>query len=200
MKILTLNAHSFFKKEYEVRELADAITFEKPDIIALQEVDKIEEIVEMIEKKGVKYYHICNQGIGLMSLSPILETSIKCISESKCIIGIRTEKSLDEWFFNVSYDEDEPFMKQWQKTKEHLKDLSDVWLIGEFNSPANIRGEGYDEMCYDGWKDSFLFAGEGKVAGKIWFKNKKIVDSYRMIFDGKNYPVVCDHTGVMVAY
>lgn len=273
MKLLTLNTHSLVEENYEEKlsDFVRAVAKEKPDVIALQEVNQqrcakavldnygyfasdegaivkednhILRTVKMLNKLGIEYYWtwlpikqsygVYEEGIGLMSLSPILETSIKCVSKqddygnwkTRKIIGIRTEKSENEWFFSVHYgwwnDEEEPFLSQWKATMAHLESYDDVWLLGDFNNPAEIRGEGYDEICYDGWKDTYLFAGgsskEGTVnlnadgwknkdypldsarVDQIWFENKKHIGDYRVIFDGEEYPVVSDHYGVMVEY
>lgn len=196
MKILTLNAHGLLEEKWKV--FVDAIILEKPDIIALQTIWNMETLIEMLKKRGMEYCFEYEKGVGLMSLSPILETSTKRVGENGSIIGICTEKEPDQWLFNVCYDERESFFTQWQKTKEYVEPLKCSWLLGEFYNPVNIRDEGYDEMCYDGWKDCYLFAGEGKIAGKAWFKSKKIINDYRVIFDGTNYSDVCDYMGIIV--
>lgn len=50
---------------------------------------------------------------------------------------------------------------------------------GRFNSPAEVRGEGYDTIVTTGWHATFLAAS-------------------RVVFNGTDHPVVSDHYGVMI--
>ena len=66
--------------------------------------------------------------------------------------GLRNE---DGWFYSVHMgwwkDEEEPFSAQWKcvaerlaRKKNQLTERQGLWLMGDFNSPASVRGEGYD--------------------------------------------------------
>ncbi|MBQ8613944.1 MAG: endonuclease/exonuclease/phosphatase family protein [Ruminiclostridium sp.] len=197
---------------------------------------------EILRKTGTEYYWTWlpvkrgydkyDEGIAVMSLSPILETDVFTPSrnddygnwKTRKIIGVRTEAFPDEWFFSVHFgwwnDEDDPFGEQWIKTCRHMKKYENVWLMGDFNCPAEARGEGYDMMTLSYWHDSFVLAekkhGSVTVSGRIdgwdsadekgmridqiWCRKKEIVTDYQVIFDGSNYPVVSDHYGVMIDY
>ncbi len=272
MKILTLNTHSLVEENYRQKTEAfvSAIAKEKPEIIALQEVNQslsyavagdladsytpccdkavrcdnhAFRVVELLKNKGVKYYWSWlplkkgydrfEEGIAVLSLSPIIETEIVPVSnindynnwKTRKIIGVRTKALPDEWFYSVHYgwwdDEEEPFYNQWHKTKEVVckKDL--VWLMGDFNNSPQVRGEGYDLVRNSYWYDSFDLAetkeGENTVNGAIdgwrhkdikggmrldyiWCSKSVVVTNYKVVFDGKNYPVVSDHYGVMINY
>ena len=274
MKLLTLNTHSLVEDNYSTKldAFVSAIAEQRPDIIALQEVNQtiaetqvdvisegyvpcVENIVirkdnhvykaaELLEGAGVKYYwtwlplkkgyNKYDEGIALMSRSRIIETDVVRISETddynnwktRKIIGIRTEAAPDEWFFSVHYgwwdDLDEPFQNQWQKTAEYMKKYSRVWLMGDFNSPAEVRNEGYDMMNGGGWYDSYTLAKtrdngitvgkvidgwRDKVSGtdgmridQIWCSQKAEIASSEVIFNGANKPVVSDHYGVVAEY
>ena len=274
MKLLTLNTHSLVEDNYSKKldAFVSAIAEQRPDIIALQEVNQtiaetqvdvisegyvpcVENIVirkdnhvykaaELLEGAGVKYYwtwlplkkgyNKYDEGIALMSRSRIIETDVVRISETddynnwktRKIIGIRTEAAPDEWFFSVHYgwwdDLDEPFQNQWQKTVEYMKKYSRVWLMGDFNSPAEVRNEGYDMINSDGWYDSYTRAKtkdngitvgkvidgwRDKVSGtdgmridQIWCSQKAEIASSEVIFNGANKPVVSDHYGVVAEY
>ena len=274
MKLLTLNTHSLVEDNYSKKldAFVSAIAEQRPDIIALQEVNQTiaetqadvisegyvpcdENIVirkdnhvykaaELLENAGVKYYWTWlplkkgydkyDEGIALMSRSRIIETDVVRISETddynnwktRKIIGIRTEAAPDEWFFSVHYgwwdDLDEPFQNQWQKTVEHMKKYSHVWLMGDFNSPAEVRNEGYDMINGGGWYDSYTLAKtrdngitvgkvidgwRDKVSGtdgmridQIWCSQKAEIASSEVIFNGANKPVVSDHYGVVAEY
>ena len=274
MKLLTLNTHSLVEDNYSKKldAFVSAIADQRPDIIALQEVNQTiaktqadvisegyvpcdENIVirkdnhvykaaELLEGAGVKYYwtwlplkkgyNKYDEGIALMSRSRIIETDVVRISETddynnwktRKIIGIRTEAAPDEWFFSVHYgwwdDLDEPFQNQWQKTVEYMKKYSRVWLMGDFNSPAEVRNEGYDMINGGGWYDSYTRAKtrdngitvgkvidgwRDKVSGtdgmridQIWCSQKAEIASSEVIFNGANKPVVSDHYGVVAEY
>lgn len=274
MKLLTLNTHSLVEDNYSKKldAFVSAIAEQRPDIIALQEVNQtiaetqvdvisegyvpcVENIVirkdnhvykaaELLEGAGVKYYwtwlplkkgyNKYDEGIALMSRSRIIETDVVRISETddynnwktRKIIGIRTEAAPDEWFFSVHYgwwdDLDEPFQNQWQKTVEYMKKYSRVWLMGDFNSPAEVRNEGYDIINGSGWYDSYTRAKtrdngitvgkvidgwRDKVSGtdgmridQIWCSQKAEIASSEVIFNGANKPVVSDHYGVVAEY
>ena len=274
MKLLTLNTHSLVEDNYSTKldAFVSAIAEQRPDIIALQEVNQtiaetqadvisegyvpcVENIVirkdnhvykaaELLEGAGVKYYwtwlplkkgyNKYDEGIALMSRSRIIETDVVRISETddynnwktRKIIGIRTEAAPDEWFFSVHYgwwdDLDEPFQNQWQKTAEYMKKYSRVWLMGDFNSPAEVRNEGYDIINSGGWYDSYTLARtrdngitvgkvidgwRDKVSGtggmridQIWCSQKAEIASSEVIFNGANKPVVSDHYGVVAEY
>ena len=274
MKLLTLNTHSLVEDNYSIKlsTFVSAIAEQRPDIIALQEVNQtiaeiqadvisenyvpcIENVVirkdnhvyrtaELLESAGIKYYWTWlplkkgydkyDEGIALMSRSRIIETDVVRISEiddynnwkTRKIIGIRTEAAPDEWFFSVHYgwwnDLDEPFQNQWQKTAEYMKKYSRVWLMGDFNSPAEVRNEGYDMITDDGWYDSYTLArtrGSGVTVGKvidgwrdkvngtdgmridqIWCSQKADISLSEVIFNGVNKPVVSDHYGVIAKY
>ncbi len=273
MKILTLNTHSLIEENYQqkLKDFVEGIAEEKPDVIALQEVNQtisapaakqeltgyapcdvnavirsdnhILSAVEMLRKIGINYYWtwlplkrgygIYEEGIGIMSMSPILETLAVPVSriadynnwKTRKLIGIRTEALPDEWFFSVHYgwwnDEEEPFSAQWIKTNIMLKKYENVWLMGDFNNPAELCGEGYDMMCRSFWHDSYTSAEikEGSITAvenidgwkdkkasggmridQIWSRKKEVVTSSKVIFDGKTYPVVSDHYGVLINY
>ena len=160
--------------------------------ITIRQDNHIYHATEMLKSRGICYfwtwlplkkgYDKYDEGIALMSRSPILETEIVQTSaindynnwKTRKILGIRTEAAPEEWFFSVHYgwwdDPDEPFQGQWQRTKDALTDHSRMWLMGDFNSPAEVRGEGYDMIRNDGWHDCYLLAKEkycGITVGKV---------------------------------
>ncbi len=214
------------------------------DGITIRRDNHVCNAAELLCKQGLEYhwtwlplkkgYDKYDEGIALMSRSPILETKIIRTSamddynnwKTRKILGIRTEASPDEWFFSVHYgwwdDPDEPFQGQWQRTKDALIDHSRVWLMGDFNSPAEVRREGYDMIQNDGWYDSYALAKnkdggttvghmidgwkdktestDGMRIDQIWYSEKPEILSSEVIFNGKNRAIVSDHYGVVVHY
>lgn len=148
-------------------------------------------------------------------------------------LGIRTDSSTD-WFFTVHMgwwqDEEEPFASQWerlegalrQKTKPQGTDgAAKVWLMGDFNSPAEFRGQGYDCIKQSGWYDTYTLAEakdsgitvegcidgwrslseqgtmpEGMRMDQIWCSSPVLVKCSAVWFNGTNGAVVSDHFGV----
>jgi len=212
--------------------------------IAIRQDNHVYRVAEMLENRGVRYfwtwlplkkgYDKYDEGIALMSRYPIIETKIVQTSaindynnwKTRKILGIRTEAAPEEWFFSVHYgwwdDPEESFQGQWQRTQAALEQYPHVWLMGDFNSPAEVRGEGYDMIRNDGWHDSYLLAREkdsGVTVGKvidgwkdkttstdgmridqIWCSHTPKILSSEVIFNAKNRSIVSDHYGVTVNY
>lgn len=214
------------------------------DGIIIRRDNHVCNAAELLRSQGLEYhwtwlplkkgYDKYDEGIALMSHSPILETKIIRTSamddynnwKTRKILGIRTEAAPDEWFFSVHYgwwdDPDEPFQGQWQRTKAALAGHRRVWLMGDFNSPAEVCGEGYDMIRNAGWQDSYALAKnkdggitvghvidgwkdktestDGMRIDQIWCSEKTEILSSKVIFNGENRSIVSDHYGVIVHY
>ena len=200
-------------------------------------------LAELLRKNGLTYYWtwipiklgygIYDEGLALFSNQPILETKQFPTSriqdynnwKSRKALGIRTAHDEETWYYTVHMgwwdDEEEPFQEQWDKMEAALKDVSgNVWIMGDFNNPAQVRNEGYDYLRKFGWNDSYYMAAvkdegytvEGVIDGwrdkgvqeagmridLIWTKEAADVKSSCVICNGKNYPIVSDHYGVMI--
>lgn len=200
-------------------------------------------VAELLLENGLTYYWtwipiklgygIYDEGIALFSDKPILETRQIPTSrvqdyhnwKTRKILGIKTAHDGENWYYNVHMgwwdDAEEPFRDQWNKVEDALRDLDgNVWIMGDFNSPAQVRNEGYDYVAHYGWKDSYIMAAEkdggntvnGVIDGwrdkgitdsgmridLIWSKNEVEVKGSRVVFNGKEYPVVSDHYGVII--
>lgn len=87
--------------------------------------------------------------------------------KTRRILGIQPE-GISDWFFTVHMgwwnDEEESFADQWKCIQERLKNPEyregNIWLMGDFNSQDDVRGEGYDLVLKSGWKDTYLLAEE----------------------------------------
>ena len=121
-------------------------------------------------------------------------------------------------------DETEPFQEQWARLEAGLsgkRALAPVWLLGDFNSPAHVRGEGYDHIRSFGWQDTYLLAEEkgggitveGTIDGwqnrsetpaagmridYIWCSRPMSVLRSEVRFNGVQEARVSDHYGVLV--
>lgn len=189
-------------------------------------------------KVGYGFY---DEGLALFSRTPIAETDQFFISRSqdyqnwktRKVLGIRTEAMKHTWFYTVHMgwwdDREESFLNQWTLLNETLektgKKKHTVWLMGDFNSPAEVRGQGYDLVCCSGWKDSYARAAkkdegitacleidgwrerkpsdaEKKETGMrldyLFCSRPVQVAESRVICSGKGEPVVSDHYGVII--
>lgn len=208
----------------------------------IREDNHVYRIADCLSDMGIYYswtwlpmklgYGRFDEGIALMSRSAITDVSTPLVSDvndynnwkTRKLVGICTENNPHEWFYSVHFgwwdDNEEPFRKQWHKTSHHMLKHERVWLMGDFNNPAEVRGEGYDMILKSCWHDSFVLA-EKKDSGitvghvidgwrdklktstgmridQIWCSDKPNVKSSAVVFNGTNYPVVSDHYGVMI--
>ena len=124
-------------------------------------------------------------------------------------------------------DKEEPFSEQWDCFCKHLSQLgiqkNRCYIMGDFNSPSNIPREGYEYIKKIGWYDTWQLAKEkdsGITVGKvidgwkeriksdeaeegmridyIWCNEDTKVKYSKVICNGKNYPIVSDHYGIMI--
>lgn len=122
---------------------------------------------------------------------------------------------MSRWQDSVS-----PFSGEWERLTEELGQEKPVVLMGDFNAPAEVRGEGYDLVSRCGFYDAYELAevhsGSGTAREGIdgWQEDKESgrllridqirpshpfrVKEYRTVFDGVDYPTVSDHFGVLV--
>lgn len=203
-------------------------------------------LAQMLRERGLAYhwtwlpiklgYETYDEGLVLFSLAPIRETRQFLISQvddyanwkTRKVLGIRTGAADGAWFYTVHMgwwdDEEEPFATQWDCLCGHLGEsegTGPVWLMGDFNSPSKVRGEGYDRVIQSGWLDTYTLAakkdGGDTVEGVIdgWkerdndrsggmrldyiFCNQEVsVIRSQVVCNGNNYPEVSDHYGILV--
>lgn len=199
-------------------------------------------VVKLLSESGLLYYWSWiniklgygkyDEGIAVLSKNNITEAKSVLISKindynnwkTRKIIGIRNKEIPDVWFYSVHFgwwnDSEEPFQEQWKLMCSQLDNKNQIWLMGDFNNPAEIRNEGYDMIAESGWYDSYNLAAEkdngitvekiidgwnDKIStenkiriDQIWCNRKNQVKSSRILFNGINEPVVSDHYGIMI--
>lgn len=179
-------------------------------------------------------YDIYEEGMALLCTNQEIESVESFfISDSHSYKNWKTRKTLgiklkgyNEWFYTVHMgwwqDEEEPFLAQWERLNTALqqkKKESTVWLLGDFNSPAEFSEQGYDCIQNSGWLDTFRLAEqkdngitvEGTIDGwhsvpapkgmrmdYIWCSKSVPVQSSKVLFNGTNEPKVSDHFGVLI--
>lgn len=149
--------------------------------------------------------------------------------KTRRVLGVQISGSKD-WFYTVHMgwwnDDKEPFLMQWKRLNKALQEKkkgSAIWLLGDFNSPAQFRNQSYDCICESGWVDTYKSAltkdsgitvegvidgwreftegdktPEGMRMDHIWCSKDLPVKSSRVLFNGINEPKVSDHFGVLI--
>ena len=227
----------------------DFIAREQPEVFALQEVNQTAAapllgeiparyypcsgntvllkadnhaaaVARMLEKRGVQYhwswlpakigYDKYDEGMAVFSRAPITAALGICAG--------------DVWYYTVHLgwwkDEVEPFAAQWETLSRAAGAKKTAFLLGDFNSEADVLGEGYDLVLRSGWQDTYRLAqqrDEGytvvqaidgwrdapdaaakKRIDQIWCSQAIAVKSTRVVFNGLQEPQVSDHAGVLI--
>lgn len=198
-------------------------------------------LAKRLEEKGLTYfwswtgakigYDRFDEGLAILSKHPVIDQDAFYYSgkadyhnwKSRKTIGLCTKiDGIDTWFYSVHMgwwkDDEEPFVPQMDRLQKVMdKKTGNVFLLGDFNSQADIRGEGYDYVKSLGWQDTYLLAKEkdcgvtvpGVIDGwtdvangmridYIFAKKPVEVLSSRVVFNGGKEPVISDHFGVMI--
>lgn len=218
------------------------------DAVAVREDNYAAWLAGRLRQDGVEYYWTWlpaklgydryDEGMAVFSRRPIRQVEQFFTSQSqdyrnwktRKVLGIQVEES---WYYTVHMgwwdDEEEPFVSQWSRLEAHLhekkKSGQPVWLMGDFNSPSGVRGQGYDLVCRSDWRDTFLDAGErdnGVTVEEVidgWRERASDTDGHgvkgmrldyifssmpvpvvrsQVICNGRCYEKVSDHYGVMI--
>lgn len=182
-------------------------------------------------------YDRYDEGLAIFSKTPLTQIDAFYISsfqdyqywKTRQILGVKTADSSD-WFYTVHMgwwnDTEDSFSAQWKRFETQLeteKHSHNFWLLGDFNSPAEVRNEGYDlikqsdyfdtyllaqkkdsgitvEGVIDGWRDRLENSStlKGMRIDHIWCKHPVPIHSSSVIFNGQNEPIISDHFGIMI--
>ncbi len=176
-------------------------------------------------------YDIYEEGLAIFSLAPIEATEQFFISKirdfknwkTRKVLGVKAEGT---WYYSVHMgwwdDKEDPFVNQWNLVHEMVYNKgSKCFVMGDFNCPSAIRGEGYDYVKNSGWFDTYVLAKEkdegisvghiidgwhervgknkaGMRIDYIWCNKEVDVQTSQIVFNGEHYPVVSDHYGVQI--
>ena len=203
-------------------------------------------VARMLADRGV-HYHWCwlpakigydryDEGMAVFSRAPITAAENLLLSQINDYNNWKTRRALgicagDVWYYAVHMgwwkDEEEPFKAQWETFLKNTKSLMEkketsLWVMGDFNSPASVRGEGYDLVRVSGFKDTWDLAekkdagftappkidgwkeAEGKSPEQgmridyIWHWGDINIEESRVLCNGKREPAVSDHYAVMI--
>ena len=176
-------------------------------------------------------YDRYDEGLAILTKAPPADIKAFVISREndyqswrrRMALGVRPEGQ-DAWFYclHMSWwqDADEPFAAQWERLCEQLADTPRVWLLGDMNNPAEVRGEGYDRILCSDFADAYALAStrqgcetvqgvidgwHGRCTGKdrfridqIWCRPTMTVKSCRTAANGSDRPPLSDHFAVIV--
>lgn len=235
----------------EVNQSKDAAPLEKEKLsgmavcregVTVREDNHAANIVRLLREAGLEYYFSWlpmkigydkyDEGLAILCRRPIVETDAFLISsiddyhnwKTRWALGVKTEGS-EDWFYTVHMgwwkDAEEPFLAQWETLDAHIRGKKSAFLMGDFNSRADVRNEGYDRVLSSGWLDTYeqtMDRDEGFTVGSAidgWkdkqgdsakemridyiFSSRPVkVNTSRVIFNGKNEPVISDHYGLVI--
>lgn len=227
--IIHLRLHSFGNLEFITRIP-----------MSLQEVNQTAAAVaRMLEEAGCAYhwswlpakigYDRYDEGMAVFSRAPITAAENLLLSQINDYNNWKTRRALgicagDVWYYAVHLgwwkDEEEPFADQWNILAVAAGAKPLAFLLGDFNSEADVRGEGYDLILRSGWQDTYRLARQRddgytvvqaidgwrdapdaaakKRIDQIWCSQAVPVHSSRVVFGGKQEPRVSDHAGVLI--
>lgn len=178
-----------------------------------------------------------DEGVAILSLG----RKIRCVDafpitkdnnyqnwRTRAVLGVQVE-GLEDWFYTVHMgwwdDEKARFLDQWKTLNCCIMSkrmCGTVWLLGDFNAPDTIHGQGYEHIIASGWIDTYQIAaqkdsgitvpnvidgwkerssvhhGNGMRLDYIWCNRKHQIRSSRTMFTGEKEPVVSDHYGVLI--
>ena len=198
-------------------------------------------LIEELRKIGVKDYvfkwdfshigyDIYEEGLAIITMHEIKEDQSFFITKNRDqkhwktrkIVGIKLlhkDKPISFYSCHLGWwhDEEESYKFQVESLLSQVPKDESAILMGDFNSSAYVRNEGYDFLTGNGLYDTYELASRkdsgvtvrGKIAG--WENNKHdmridlilsaqpIQPKYsRVIFNGIHKPIISDHYGVEI--
>ena len=193
--------------------------------------------VEALRCAGLEYfwtwlpmklgYGRYDEGLAVLSRTPIEAVDSIYLSKirsygdwrTRMALGVRTEGS-GRWIYDVHMSRwgTNGFLDEWQTLLRDMRSREDSIVLGDFNSPAHIVGEGYDTVSSSGFFDAYMLASERAGEGTaragidgwendsdghymridhIFLSKPHRVRSWKTVFDGVRGGVISDHFGVL---
>lgn len=196
-------------------------------------------VAQMLEERGIHYYWSWlpakigydkyDEGMAVFSRTPITAVENLLLSKTNDYNYWKTRRALgictgNVWYYAVHMgwwkDEEEPFLDQWKKLSATASVKDKAFLLGDFNSEADVRNEGYDLILNSGWQDTYCLAQQRddgytvvqvidgwrdypdadakKRIDQIWCSKAVTVKSSRVVFNGTHESQVSDHAGILI--
>lgn len=197
-------------------------------------------ITERLTARGHRYtyhwriahigYDTYEEGVALLTKHPVIETAVIPLTDTTDRRDWKTRVALKVTLqYNDSVvdclsthhgfwdDLDEPSKRQFDRLMAALNPSRPTFILGDFNTEADVRNEGYDYVMNQGLYDTYTLAkdkdngitvpgaidgwkqaAESKRIDYIFMNQPLSVLSSRVIFNNANQPVVSDHFGVDV--
>lgn len=231
-------------KKYDVIALQEVNQSMDSDIVFdnIREDNYAMILIDQIKKLGGEEYNFVwdfshigygkyEEGLAILTKHEILESESFYITKNKCIDFWKSRKivkavmrvnnkNIDFYSCHIGWwdDKDEDFKNQINELCKSVKEGNEISiLMGDFNSNALIREEGYDFVKSKGLVDTYDLAKlkdsgitvKGKIDGwddnteelrmDIIFTNKSMsVLESKVIFNDINKMIVSDHYGLEV--
>ena len=211
------------------------------DSAVINDDNHIMRLASMLRVRGLDYFwswvplKLCyekyDEGVGILSRIRPSSTEAFYVSKSRDYMNWRVRGILRAeipvsgsrvTFFSSHFgwwsDEEEDFPGQFGEFLKHTASCRSLMvLMGDFNNPAGVPGEGYDLVCSSGWYDTYEMAevkddgvtvsgsidgwrdGKGPDDRRIDFimtRPEVPVRCSRVVLNGSNGPIVSDHFGV----
>ena len=206
-------------------------------------------VANLLSERGVPYYwswasikvsyDIYDEGVAIFSKKKPEDIKSVWVSHNKIFDDWAARKALGicvdgTWYYSIHTgwwdDKREPFKDHWDCLRKDAAascgENGLCFIMGDFNSPADVRGQGYDYVVSTGWYDTFQLArtkdtgttafrkidgwAERLVEGMaredglridyIWCNQPIEIIQSEAIANGLNYPIMSDHFGVKVQY
>ncbi len=226
----------------EVNQTSSAPEIEKSDFgyavgeIPLKEDNHALKVTKLLNSMGQSYsfvwagikngFEIYDEGLAIISTHPMKDAQSFVISKTEDFANWRKRDALvvriNDTAFCTAHlgwwdDAKEPFYDQFCFLDRRLSSFKDVFLMGDFNSPDDIDGEGYSLIKEKNWFDLYALAkkkeghhtAKGNIAGWENSKEKEIridyilsgkklcVEKCSTVFDNIRGDAVSDHYGVI---
>lgn len=197
-------------------------------------------LTRMLCERGERYtwsylpiklgYGKYDEGVALLSREPMRDLTALTVSKRDDDLDFRTRRLLGarigrDFFYSVHFgrfdDPIEPFFDQWQRALLGFRRHGGgrIWLLGDFNAPAEDGGGGYDLVRKSGFFDAWQLPNDGHGAtavggidgwgdkgrrgiriDQIWSSAPLCHGSARRVFDGRDGEVVSDHFGILIEH
>ncbi len=206
-------------------------------------------VANMLSERGVSYYwswasikvsyNIYDEGVAIFCKKKPEDIQSVWVSHNKIFADWAARKALGVcvdgiWYYSIHTgwwdDKREPFKDHWdclrKKAQESCSENGLCFIMGDFNSPADVRDQGYDYVISTGWYDTFQLAKvkdagttafrkidgwaerltegmereDGLRIDYIWCNQPISILQSEVIANGINYPVMSDHFGIKIQF